>query len=165
MEGRRERGVTLVELLVALALIGLVASLGWGATRAIAGARVRGAAEQVASLLRRVGQHAWTERTPYRVVFTPGSAAIRVERWSGSAWVDARSAVLPDWLTGGGLLPAGCTVVSVSYPGAVYLAHPLTLDAAAQASLATTPGQVVVQAPGGAQLIVETTAAGEVIVR
>lgn len=150
MDSRRERGATLVELLVALALIALVASLSWGAYRATAGARVRGAAEQVASLLRRVGQAAWAERTPYRVVFAPGSGAIRVERWSGAAWVEARGAVVPDWLAAAGLLPAGCTVVSVSYPGATFLAHPLTLDATAQASLATTQGQVVLQAPGGA---------------
>jgi Tfp pilus assembly protein FimT len=155
----------LTELLVALAIMALVAVAGYAQYRATEGARVKAAAEQVATLLRRVGQAAWTERTPYRVQFSPGSGSIRVERWAGSAWVEARGAIVPDWLVGGGMLPAGATAAWTTFPGDVFLAHPYTLGGAGQVSVSTTAGQVALRGPGGAQLVVETSAAGEVTVR
>jgi len=155
----------LTELLVALAIMALVAAAGYAQYRATEGARVKAAAEQVATLLRRVGQAAWTERTPYRVVFTPGSGAVRVERWAGSAWVEARGAIVPDWLVGSGMLPAGATVAWTTYAGGVFVAHPYTLGGVGQVSASTTAGQVALRGPGGAQLIVETNAAGGARVR
>jgi Tfp pilus assembly protein FimT len=155
----------LTELLVALAIMALVAVAGYAQYRATEGARVKGAAEQVATLLRRVGQAAWTERTPYRVVFTPGGGAVRVERWSGGAWVEARGAIVPDWLVVSGLIPAGASVAWTTFPGDAYLAHPYTLGGTGQVGVSTTAGQVALRGPGGAQLVVETSAAGEVTVR
>lgn len=154
----------LVELVVAFAVLAVVAVAGYAQHRATEGARVKAGAEQLASLLRRVGEVAWSERTPCRVVFTRGTATVRIESWTDSTWVDAAAQVLPDYLRAGGLLPAGATVVWTTYASDVFMAHPLSLAATGQVAVSTTAGQVAVRSPGGAQLLVTTTSAGEVTV-
>lgn len=161
----RERGVTLAELLIVLAIITMVAVVGYAQHRATEGGRVKGAAEQVATLFRRVSQVAWTERTSYRVTFYRGSGSIRVERWTGSSWVEARGAVVPDWLATSGMVPAGAYVAWTTFSGDVFLAHPMAFGSTGQVSVSTTAGQLAVRGPGGAQLLVETSAAGDARVR
>lgn len=154
----------LVELLVAFAVLTVVVA-GYAQHRTTEGARVKAGAEQLASLLRRVGEAAWSGRTPYRVVFTRGTASVRIERWTNGTWVDAAAQVLPEYLRAAGLLPAGAAVAWTTYPGDVFMAHPLSLAATGQLVVSTTTGQVAVRGPGGAQLLVTTTSAGEVTVR
>ncbi len=159
------RGLTLIETLVVMAAVLLLASVSMGTYRALEGARARNAAEQIASLMRRVVQVAWAERAPHRIVFAPGTGTVRVERWDGSAWREATGGIVPDWLYRAGALPNGVIVESNTYPGNVFLAHPYALSGIAQLSASTTPGQVTVRSPGGTSLTVESGEQGDIRVR
>jgi prepilin-type N-terminal cleavage/methylation domain-containing protein len=68
---REEAGVSLLELVVAIAIGGILLALSISGTSMLANRRLTGMARTLASDLRTLEQRARTERTCYRVVFDP----------------------------------------------------------------------------------------------
>lgn len=167
-------GVTLVELLVVLAIIAVLSFTGYASYRATEGARVKAAAEQIASTMRRVVQAAWSERTAYRIWLRHREGLeLRVDRWSGAGWVDVTSSFFPGFQStgtilggwsGGWFLPGGTRVVSTTYPGDYFVVTPQAITGTVELSVSTTAGYAVVMGAGGAQLRVISGGAGDITV-
>jgi Tfp pilus assembly protein FimT len=81
---RREAGVSLVELVVAISVGGLLLALAVGGQGLVSSRRLTGMARKLASDMRMLEQRARTERTCYRIVFNPGAEHYTMERYDGT---------------------------------------------------------------------------------
>ncbi len=77
-------GFTLVELVVVLAIAGLVLALVFGGMSLTTNRRLMGTARKLVSDLRMVEQRARTERTCYRFVFDPAGETYSIYRYEGA---------------------------------------------------------------------------------
>lgn len=83
--GRRgEAGLSLVEMVVVLAIGGLLLALAFNGSSLAANRRLTGMARKLAGDMRMVEQRARTERTCYRIVFDPAGDAYSIERYNGA---------------------------------------------------------------------------------
>ncbi len=104
--GVAARGFTLVELLVVLAIIGLVLGLALPQLRELSGVELRSAARRLAGAARYASEQAAVRKSPHRIRFDFEQRAYRVEVAEGDRW-------LPDPATLG---------AAVRLPGAVRIA-------------------------------------------
>lgn len=79
-----ERGLSLVELVVAVAIGGLVLILAFGGQNMLAERRLTGAARKLLTDIRTMEQRARAERTCYRVAFSPMADTYTMERYTGA---------------------------------------------------------------------------------
>jgi prepilin-type N-terminal cleavage/methylation domain-containing protein len=163
----RERGLTLAELLVALAILAIAATVGaTAAVRSGLAATLRAGAEWTATVLRQAGRAAWVEQVPVRIQFYPGTASIAVHGWTGSGWADISGAFFARWLPGGDALPAGVVIASTTYPRDLFTAHPISLPDSGTANIfaSVTEGQVLLRIGNNTALSVISNSAGVVTV-
>lgn len=78
---RGEAGLSLVELVVAIAIGGLALALAFNGTSLSANRRLTGMARKLASDMRMLEQRARTDRTCYRVVFDPAGNTYDIDRY------------------------------------------------------------------------------------
>jgi prepilin-type N-terminal cleavage/methylation domain-containing protein len=86
MRGRRARqGITLLEMLIALAIIGVMSSVVWpSATAALDSLRLRSAADSVASLLAQAALRVERRQQPVEIVIDPEGGRFTVSGASGN---------------------------------------------------------------------------------
>jgi prepilin-type N-terminal cleavage/methylation domain-containing protein len=81
---RREAGLSLVELVVAIAIGGILVALSFGGTSLLANRRLTSMARTLASDMRTLEQRARTERTCYRIVFDPAGDAYDMDQYDAA---------------------------------------------------------------------------------
>jgi prepilin-type N-terminal cleavage/methylation domain-containing protein len=155
----RQRGLTIVEVLLAVALIAILAGASViSSARAASAARARAAAEHVAALLQGAFDLAASENTQARVRFTRGSWPPTAEVLRGSYWVDVTSELSA---VRNAAAPAGpVTVSSTTYPSDTYTVQ---RDPSAPVMVATE-GEVIVASSHGMIARVVTTRLGRACV-
>lgn len=98
---RNSRGMTILEVIVVIALIGMISWLGVGAIRWLRGANAVETSVEMAAVLRRTSQLAQTSGALYRVVFDLGATdserqTYRVEVCTGGPAALSKVPELPD---------------------------------------------------------------------
>lgn len=78
------RGISLVEVVVTLAIAGLVLVLAFGGMNMTTNRRLVGTARNLLSDMRMIEQRARTERTCYRFVFDPDGETYSIYRYDGA---------------------------------------------------------------------------------
>lgn len=84
---RQDRGVTLVEVLIVVAIIGVMSGLAFLGTGAAAGARLRRSAVMIASAVRVAYGHANATSRTVRLVFNLESRTVAIEESQGKLWL------------------------------------------------------------------------------
>jgi prepilin-type N-terminal cleavage/methylation domain-containing protein len=83
---RRRAAFTLVEILVALAVVALVVGLAIPKLTELSGMELRSAVRRLAGAARYAADQAAVRKAPYRLRFDFAARAYRVERLDGDAW-------------------------------------------------------------------------------
>ncbi|MDR7544755.1 MAG: type II secretion system protein [Armatimonadota bacterium] len=155
---RDQKGLTLIELVAVLAiLVILAAAVTFRISASTDAARLRAAAEWTASVVRQAIRLSWTQQTPVRLRFNPGSMDVTVTAWNGTAWVP-----VADFSPQGFDPPGGAVISGTTYPS-----HTLTISPAGrgvsgiEAAIHTTEGSVTVTVRD-ASMLVSTTLYGQV---
>ncbi len=153
----RRGGYSLVELVVVLAIAGLVLALVFGGMSLTANRRLVGTARKLVSDLRMVEQRARTERTCYRFVFDPAGDAYSIYRYEGAvtaapagggdqcrdslAWSSEPVVKEETADTVSRRMPHGVDLASTSFAGATLTVGPLGNGNAGGVCLRTQAGQ------------------------
>lgn len=165
---RREAGLSLVELVVAIAIVGLMLALAFGGSSLSANRRLSGMARKLATDMRMVEQRARTERTCYRIVFDPPGDSYTIHRYNGTvtpaplgggsqcndanAWSATPVVVEEAGDTVSRRMPRAVDLASATFGGDLTLVvSPLGNPEAGRARLQTPSGQfreVVIEAMG-----------------
>ena len=139
-----EAGLTLIELVVALAILGILLALSFSASGLVNNRRLAGAARVLAADIRAVQQQARAERGCWRIAFDPGEEQYHVQVLQGETagtgtgctpgrtgkWHEVRMVTLPP---------------PIELARTTFVADYLVLSPFGNAS----PGGAVLQTPGG----------------
>ncbi|MGH2403436.1 MAG: pilus assembly FimT family protein [bacterium] len=79
-----EEGFTLLEMVVALAIIGVLMAIAVNGLSALTSRRLAGQARKIVADLRMIEQRARTERTCYRIVFSPVGESYTILAYAGN---------------------------------------------------------------------------------
>jgi len=94
---RRRRGVTLLEMLIVLAIIGVMSAVVWpAASNALDSIRLRSAADSVASLIARAAIHVDRKQQPVELTIDPEAGRVSV---AGAGASDGASLTLDEGVT------------------------------------------------------------------
>jgi prepilin-type N-terminal cleavage/methylation domain-containing protein len=169
----REAGLSLVELVVVLAIGGLLLALAFNGSSLAANRRLTGMARKLAGDMRMVEQRARTERTCYRIAFDPTGDAYSIERYNGvvtpaplgggsqctdsTAWSSTPVVVEEAGDTVSRRMPRGVDLVAAAFGGdSTLVFSPLGNPEAGTATLQTPSGQqkqVVIEAMGRVRIL------------
>ncbi len=160
MIGRRvatqpEAGLSLVELVVALAIGGVLIALAFNGTSMFANRRLTGMARNLATDVRMIEQAARTERTCYRFTFDPITETYTIERYTGavtpapagggSQCLDASWAISVRDIPGDTVsrhMPRDVDLTSTTFTSNIMTFSPLGNPNAGAVTLTTPSGQV-----------------------
>jgi Tfp pilus assembly protein FimT len=162
----------MIELVVVLAIGAVLLALAFGGQGLVSSRRLTGHARKLASDMRMIEQRARTERTCYRIVFTPGAENYAIDRYGGaviqapagggSQCNDASWELLvaedPNDKPLGisRRMPRGVDLVSTTFPSDTLVFSPLGNPNAGTVTLQTGSGmqrQVVVEAMGRVRIL------------
>lgn len=88
---RSARGFTLIEILVVLAIVGLVLGLAIPKVQELSGVELRSATRRLAGAARYAADQAAVHKTPFRIRFDVPGRTYRVELAQGDQWVPDRA--------------------------------------------------------------------------
>jgi prepilin-type N-terminal cleavage/methylation domain-containing protein len=157
---RAEEGFSLVETVVALAILAIVLGLAFSGRSLIDNRRLAGAARAVGTEVRWVEQRARTERRCWRVQFNPGTDTYEIQylprpgTWtpalgcSGGTWTDYTGVARP--------LPRRIDLVNTTFGSDLMTVSPFGNPNAA--------GTILLQSPGGEQRRVTVNVGGRVTI-
>jgi prepilin-type N-terminal cleavage/methylation domain-containing protein len=117
-----QRGLSLPELLIALAMLGMLAGVAWlQMSPLLAGARLDRGARQLATDLQLVRMKAIAHNTRFRVIFQTGTSDYLIERESAGGWQRhlLHSHVVGAVVAAGVTLPPGVTIAAANSAGDV----------------------------------------------
>lgn len=151
---RGEAGFSLLELVVVVAIIGMLLALAFNGQSMMANRRLTGMARKLASDMRMLEQAARTERTCYRIVFDPAGETYTMERYTGTVTLapigggdqclDASWAIWQKEAQGDTVsrrMPAGVDLTSASFTSNTLTFSPLGNPNAGTVTLTTPSGQ------------------------
>jgi prepilin-type N-terminal cleavage/methylation domain-containing protein len=168
-----EAGFSLVELVVVVAIGGLLLALAFNGSSLTANRRLTGMARKIAGDMRMVEQRARTERTCYRIVFDPSGESYSIHRYDGTvipaplgggsqctdstAWSSTPVVVEEAGDTVSRRMPRPVDLVSAAFGGdATLVFSPLGNPEAGTATLQTPSGQqkqIVIEAMGRVRIL------------
>lgn len=169
---RGERGLSLIEMVVVIAIGGLLLALAFGGSSLIADRRLVGATRKLLSDVRMLEQRARTERTCYRIVFDPAGNSYTMARYDPAQVTPAPSGggsqctnsgawgTTPEFLEAAGdsvsrRMPRDVDLVSTTFGADTLEFSPLGNPTAGTVTLRTTAGatrQVIVEPMGRARI-------------
>lgn len=82
--GRSQVGLTLLEAVVGLAIVGVLLAIAANGWSVLTSRRLTNQARKIASDLRMIEQRARTERTCYRIVFSPTGETYNIQQYTGN---------------------------------------------------------------------------------
>ncbi|MDQ7841868.1 MAG: type II secretion system protein [bacterium] len=166
------RGFSLVELVVTVAIGGLLLALVFGGMSMTTNRRLVGAARKVLSDMRMVEQRARTERTCYRFVFDPSGETYSIYRYEGAvtaapagggnqctndlAWSAAPVVKEDSADTVSRRMPHAVNLVSTTFPSEALTFSPMGNSNAGSVCLRTPSGQerwIRVEVMGRAEIL------------
>lgn len=168
-----EAGFSLVELVVVVAIGGLLLALAFNGSSLSANRRLTGMARKLAGDMRMVEQRARTERTCYRIVFDPAGESYSIHRYDGAvtpaplgggsqcndgaAWSAAPVVVEEAGDTVSRRMPRAVDLVAAAFGGdATLVFSPLGNPEGGTATLQTPSGQqkqIVIEAMGRVRIL------------
>lgn len=172
-----ETGLTLIELVVVVAIGGLLLALAFNGQSMVANRRLVGMARVLAGDMRMIEQASRAERTCYRIVFDPAHETYTIERYSGvvtlappgggsqctdDSWTIAARGIRDDTVSR--RMPAAVDLTSTTFcsgpscgtPDNILTFSPLGNPNAGAVTLTTPSGQVrqvVVEAMGRVRIL------------
>lgn len=156
---RAEEGFSLVESVVALAILGIVLALAFSGRSLIDNRRLAGAARAVGTEVRWVEQRARTERRCWQVQFNPGTDTYEIQyRARTPNWTPAlgcRGGTWTNYTQTARTLPPRINLVSTTFGGDVMTVSPYGNPNA---------GTLLLQTPGGEQRRVTINVGGRVTI-
>lgn len=154
-----EGGFSLLEVVIALAIMAIVLAAAFAGPSLIANRRLAGAARDLGGEVRWVEQRARTERRCWRLVFDPAAELYHIQFLAGGAWTASGGCAGGTWTAytsaGGRGLAKSIDLVSTTFGSDTMTVTPFGNPNA---------GTVVLQSPAGEQRRVIVNVLGRVVI-
>ncbi len=155
---RRAAGFSLVETVVALAILGVLLALAFSGRSLIDNRRLAGAARDLGTDVRWVEQRARAERRCWRMLFDAAAETYRIQFLAGGTWTPTGGCAGGTWTDYTGApraFPFGVDLSSTTFGGNIMTVSPFGNPNA---------GTIVLRSPGGEQRRVTVNVGGRVTI-